>query len=236
MAATRVYAGVPADERHEARRERLMQAALELMGTAGWAETSVRGVCRRAGLTPRFFYESFADLDALAVAVFDDITTRATAAILGAVAAAPPEPAARARAAIATFVHELTDDPRRGRIAFAEALGSEPLARRRLAAMRAMARLIADHGRAAYGAPPEADTLVEVTAAVLAGGIAELVMAWLDGAIDVTRDELIDDSTALFMVTAEGAAAMGRARATAAAAGAAGAATRRPRRRARRRS
>jgi AcrR family transcriptional regulator len=215
MAATRVYGGLTADARVEARRERLMDAALELMGTEGWSGTSVRAVCRKAGLTPRFFYESFEDLDALAVAVFDDIAVTATAAILAAVRDAPPEPAAQAHAAIATFVDELTKDPRRARVAFAEALGSEALARRRLQAMRAMATLIADHGRLAYDAPPEADTLVEITASLLAGGIAELLIAWLDGSIDATRDELVDDCTALFMVTAEGAAAIGRERARA---------------------
>ena len=190
-----------------------MDAALELMGTAGWSATSVRAVCRRAGLTPRFFYESFDDLDALAVAVFDDISVQATAAILEAVQDAPPEPAAQAHAAIATFVDQLTQDPRRARVAFAEALGSEALARRRLQAMRAMARLIADNGRLAYGAPPAADTLVEITASLLAGGIAELLIAWLDGSIEVSRDELVEDCAALFMVTAEGAAAIARERA-----------------------
>ena len=214
MAATRVYGGMTADDRVQERRTRLMGAALELIGTDGWAETSVRGVCRRAGLTPRFFYESFADLDDLAVAVFDDIAVSATAAILEAVRAAPPEPAAQAHAAIATFVDELTRDPRRARVAFAEALGSEALARRRLQAMRAMAELIADHGRRAYGSVPEADTLVDITAALLAGGIAELLIAWLDGAIAATRDELVDDCAALFMITAQGAAALGYRRAT----------------------
>jgi AcrR family transcriptional regulator len=213
VSATRVYGGISAGERIEARRERLMDAALELMGTEGWSGTSVRAVCRQAGLTPRFFYESFGDLDALAVAVFDDITLRVTAAILESVRDAAAEPAAQARAAIATFVDQLTQDPRRARVAFAEALGSEALARRRLQAMRAMARLIADHGRLAYGAPPQADTLVEITASLLAGGLAELLIAWLDGSIEATRDELVADCAALFMVTAEGAAAIGRQRA-----------------------
>jgi AcrR family transcriptional regulator len=214
VAATRVYGGMSANDRVEARRRRLLEAALELIGTDGWAETSVRGVCRQARLTPRFFYESFGDLDALAVAVFDDIAVSATAAILDAVRGAPAEPAAQARAAIATFVDELTRDPRRARVAFAEALGSEALARRRLQAMRAMAELIAGHGRRAYGSAAAADTLVDITAALLAGGIAELLIAWLDGAIAATRDELVEDCTALFMITAEGAAALGRRRAT----------------------
>ena len=70
-------------------------------------------------------------LDALAVAVFDKVVGDATAKVLAAVAEAGDDPHDQARAAIATFISELTDDPRRARVAFVEALGSEPMARRR---------------------------------------------------------------------------------------------------------
>jgi AcrR family transcriptional regulator len=213
MASSGVYGGVPADERRAQRRERLLEAGLEIMGTRGWAHMSVRGVCREARLTSRFFYESFEDLDALAVAIFDDIQARASARVLEAITAAGPDPRAQARAAIGTFVHELTDDPRRGRVAVVEALSCEPLMRRRLEAMDTMARLIADLGRATYRPPPQAETLVDVTATLLAGGIAELLVAWLNGSLEIGREALIEDCAALVMATVEGATAIGRARA-----------------------
>src|SRR3954453_17264126 len=114
MAATRVYGGVSADERVEVRRPRLLDAApglvgpggwrgaaaLRRRGAGGWAGTGGGAICREAGLTPRFFYESFDDLDALAVAVFDDISIRATAAILEAVRDAAAGPAPRGPPAI----------------------------------------------------------------------------------------------------------------------------------------
>ena len=133
--ATQVYGGVSAAERRAERRAKLMAAALELLGTEGMGRYPVRAVCIQARLTPRFFYESFPDLDALAVAVFDDVVEDTTSHVLVAVADAvrdaPEDRRAQARAAIGTVVSDLTDDPRRARIVFVEALGNEALARRR---------------------------------------------------------------------------------------------------------
>lgn len=214
---TQVYGGVPADERRAERRARLMAAAFELLGTEGWSGTTVRAVCAEAKLTPRFFYESFPDLDALAVAVFDDLVAGTTERVLDAVAAAiardPDDRLAQARVAIGTLVHDLTDDPRRARVAFVEALGNETLARRRLDAMRTLAQLIAFHGRASYGSTAQDEGLVEVTASLLAGGLGELLILWIDGHLSVSQSELVEDCAELFVATGESAARIARARA-----------------------
>jgi AcrR family transcriptional regulator len=211
--ASGVYGGVSADDRRAERRRRLMDAAFALLGTEGWSATTVRGVCAEAKLTPRFFYESFEDLDALAVAVFDDIVETATARVLEALASAPPTPQDAIRAAIEAFVFDLTDDPRRARIVFVEALGSEPLLRRRLEVMRSYGQLFAEQARIAYRPPPEAEGLVEVTAAVFAGGMAELLITWTQGGLRHTREELVDDCVALFTAGGDAAARLARQRA-----------------------
>jgi AcrR family transcriptional regulator len=207
-----VYGGVTATERTAARRARLLEAGLQILGTKGWAQLSVRGVCREAQLTTRFFYESFTDLDALAVAVYDDLHARASTRMLEAVADAGADPHAQAHAAIDAFVRELTDDPRRGRVLVLEALGSPPMLQRRHAAMRDTTELIAAIGRATYAPPPEADRLVDLTATLLAGGMGELLVAWMDGTLGGDRDTLVDDIAALFMATVEGAGALARRR------------------------
>jgi AcrR family transcriptional regulator len=213
MHSTGVYRGVSAEQRRAERRRRLMNAALQIMGTQGWSQTTVRGVCREASLTPRFFYESFEDLDTLAVAVLDDIIAGATEHVIEAIAAAPPTPADQARAAIGSFVWDLTDDPRRARVAFVEALGSEAMMRRRLQAMRDVAGLIAEYGRLTYQPPPEAETLVELTAALMAGGVAELLITWQDGGLVICRDQLIEDCAELFVAVGDSAARIGAKRA-----------------------
>jgi AcrR family transcriptional regulator len=207
-----VYRGVPAEARRAERRERLLDAGLDLLGTEGWQATTVRGVCRRARLTARYFYESFSDLDELLVAVFDRMMDELAAQVLAAIDAAPDDAYATSHAAIETGIRYLTDDPRRARLGFVEALSSEPLMRRRLDAMRMFAGLLAGQAHSFYDTPPEAEPLVQVTATMLVGGIAELLITWLDGALSVSRDQLIDDITELVVATGDSASDLARRR------------------------
>jgi AcrR family transcriptional regulator len=211
-AATGRYGGVAAAERIAGRRARLMAAALDLLAGRGWQATTVRAVCARAGLTPRYFYESFADLDELVLATFDEIAGAAAAVVLQSVTAAPQDTRAKARAAIAAFVEFITEDPRRARVLFIEAMGAEPLARRRFETVRVFAGLVAQQARTFYRLSDDPDPLVELTALMLAGGLAESLLAWLDGTLAVTHEELIEDCTDLFVATGEAAVALARRR------------------------
>src|SRR3954468_13388913 len=98
MSVTRAYRGVPADERREQRRQRLVETALDCLHDEGLAGVSVRSVCARARLTPRYFYESFADLDELLVATVDAVCDEVATSGLAALDAARPELPAQVRA------------------------------------------------------------------------------------------------------------------------------------------
>lgn len=207
-----IYGGLDAQARQSARRAQLLEAALELLGTQGWQATTVRAICARAHLTPRYFYESFADRDTLLLAVFDEIGADAAATVLHAVLAAPDEARAKARAAIGAFVEFLTQDPRRARILFVEAMGLETLTRRRFETLRMFSGLVAEQAREFYGMRESHDAMVEMSALMVVGGFAETLLAWLDGSLRVTREQLIEDCTDLFVATGEGAVALVRAR------------------------
>jgi len=212
--ATGLYGGQSAEQRRAERRAQLLEAGLDLMGKEGWSATTVRGVCTRAKLTSRFFYESFGDLDALATAVYDEVVEDATAKVVEAVAAADAgDPQAQVHAAIDTFVRTLTDDPRKARVVFVEGLGSEALLERRLATMGVFAQLIAAQARASYPPPATEDPLVDLTARLLTGGLAELLITWLEGEIEMDREQLIEDCVALFVATVESALAIASKRA-----------------------
>ena len=75
-ARARNYAGLSADERRLARRERLIEGAIRAYGELGYGNTTVKSVCEAAGLTERYFYESFANSEALLVAAFDTVSRR----------------------------------------------------------------------------------------------------------------------------------------------------------------
>lgn len=213
MGSTRRYAGVAFAERRAARRERLLDTGLELLGSHGRQGTTVRAVCSRARLTPRYFYESFGDLDALVLAVFDQVSSGAAEVVLAAVSGDRDRDArTTARAAITAFVDYVTEDPRRARVMFIEAMGSEPLTRRRFETLRMFAGLIASEAREFYGMPDADEALVQTSALMLAGGLAETLLAWLDGSLDTTREQLIADCTDLFAAAGETAVVMARRR------------------------
>lgn len=201
----RRYAGASATERRERRRAALLDAGLSLLGTSGLAGTTVRGVCAHAGLTERYFYESFADRDALLLAVFDEVAAGGAAAILTAVQEVDPraDADALAVAAFGAFVSYLTSDPRLGRVLLLEAHGNEALQQRRHSALKTFALLAVEHGRPRLGpsAPGQTDALL--TALALVGGLAELLICWLNGDLDVPRERLVNHCAAL-LVAASG--------------------------------
>src|ERR1700757_1777937 len=96
----RTYGGVNQEQRVAVRRDALVHAGLELLGGEGLQATSVRAVCTSAGLTARYFYESFENLDALLIAVFDAIVAELAERVVAAALAAPEQAGAKAQAAI----------------------------------------------------------------------------------------------------------------------------------------
>src|SRR4051794_11731236 len=111
MAKVRPYGGVQARDRIAERKGRLLDAGLELLGGSDDApDLTVRAVCGAAGITARYFYESFADKDALVAAVFDRVVADIATTTQAAVAAAPPDE--QNRAGIANLVRAVAEDAR----------------------------------------------------------------------------------------------------------------------------
>lgn len=70
---TRRYGGHSAEERRLVRRQLLIEAAIRVYGEVGYRDATVRAVCDAAGLTERYFYESFANSEELFVAAYDSV-------------------------------------------------------------------------------------------------------------------------------------------------------------------
>jgi AcrR family transcriptional regulator len=119
----------PAD-RVADRRAQLVEAGLELMGTAGARGVSMRGVCRQAGLTERYFYESFGHVDELLVEVLELVVLQARDALFAALDTAPAQLGPLIRHGVRAFTEFLLADPRRGRVMFVESQVTAALAGR----------------------------------------------------------------------------------------------------------
>ena len=208
------WVGLSSADRQAERRTLLLDAAFELLGTEGWAGTTVRAVCQTARLNPRYFYESFADLDALVVAVFDRLVADLGALVVAALESAGDDPRARVRAGLDALLRFVDEDRRRGQILYVEALGNETLNRRRIQTGHAIVDLVEQAGAQSHGRPRRGEQIGRTTAAIIVGGTSELVAAWLDGRIDVTRDQLVDDATDLMLAMGDTAATIAADRAT----------------------
>ncbi|PRX43443.1 TetR family transcriptional regulator [Prauserella shujinwangii] len=197
----RTYGGMSGDDRRAERRTALIEAGLELLGARdGERALTVRGVCRQAGLAARYFYESFADRDALAVAVHDHVVEGIAAATLEAVQAAPPDAEAKTRAGLGRLVRAVAEDPRRGRLLFSPAPGATVLAQRRVESTRWFVALLGLQAREFYGMGES--TRLAVASEFLVGGFAQALTSWLDGTLRVTEEELVEHGCALFLAVA----------------------------------
>ncbi|MCV7179600.1 TetR/AcrR family transcriptional regulator [Mycolicibacterium sphagni] len=193
--ATR-WAGVSPADRQAERRTLLVRAAFSLFGDGGEAAVSVRSVCRAAELNTRYFYESFADTDALLGAVYDEVALE-LGDILTTVMASERDERTRLRAGIRAVLDFSSADPRRGKILFTEARTNPVLAARRTMAQDHLRELVLDEGRRVA---PETDRVAtEVGAAMYAGAMAELAQQWLAGTLGDDVDAVVGYAVRLLL-------------------------------------
>src|SRR5262245_33916197 len=112
----RTYGGASPSERAAKRRAALYEAALDLLAEGGWERVTVRGVCTRAQLNDRYFYESFRNPEALLLAVREQVTAEAFATITDTIKQTEPDPEIRTRAIVVAIIEFFTSDPRRGHL------------------------------------------------------------------------------------------------------------------------
>lgn len=121
--ARRGYAGQTAAELQQQRQQRLLDAALGLFGTQGYAATNTEQLCRHAKVTTRHFYEVFKDKEALLLHLFDQLMRDTLAQVSVALLSSTAPMSERLHEVLQAFVHAQLDDPRRARITTIEILG-----------------------------------------------------------------------------------------------------------------
>ena len=172
------WSGVPLEDRQAKRREELVDAGTELLGGPGGPALTVRAVCRRATLTERYFYESFADRDEFVRAVYDAVCTRAMATL---VTATTP------REAVERFVALMVDDPIRGRVLLLAPEVEPVLAKSGAEWMPSFIDLL--QRKLITITDP---VIGHMAATSLVGGLTALFSAYLDGRLAASREQFID--------------------------------------------
>lgn len=199
----RVYGGLTAGEREQRRRDQLLEAGLEVFAAQGWDGATVRDVCRAAGLSQRYFYDHFASKQELFGAICEQVA--AETATLVRVAATSPgrEPLERVGDVLGALADYFSEDPRRVRVSLVESMATPELRASRAALLGASADIAARLMRSIHPDPERADTRgIALSARVLSGGIAELLVGASATGADLPRDELVAHLTRLYTAAA----------------------------------
>lgn len=195
--AQRTWAGTTLSDRRAARRKQLIEAGLQLLGSEGTTAVSVRAVCRTSKLTERYFYESFADRDALMLAVYEHVADLARDALLAAVNDAPQQVTDLVRAAVTAFVELIIDDPRKGTVLLLAPQTDPALIRRGSELLPTFTALIHDQLPNALD-----DAERRLIAVGLVGALTNLFTNYLNGALEVPRERLIEHCVRLLVDSA----------------------------------
>lgn len=200
---TRQYGGVDAGQRLRERREKFIAAGIEAFGTAGYGQTSVKKICQQAGLTERYFYESFDNKEDLLCEVFRWLTAELEAEAQQIIQTPGITPREAVRRTLENFFGRFADDPRRARIQMFEVLGVSPRVDREYRnSLQILARWVEISWLALF---PDIDrdwlrqTIIPVSAA---GGVIAVAHHWvLDGFTTPVADIV---AQAMEMLTALG--------------------------------
>lgn len=194
----RSYGGKTADERTAERRARLVAATVEVLAQQGEARTTMTAVCAAAGLTERYFYESFASLDDALLAALDDVCEEIADLAVSTLEATTGSPDVRLNAVMAAFVDLVVRAPDRARVAVIHSSANPRLRARRHELIGAFADLVAREAAELYGEQAWPPDRARIHGLVYIAGFAELVASWLTGDVSLTADELVETAGSLF--------------------------------------
>ncbi len=179
------WSGVPLQDRQALRRDELIAAGIGLLGRPGGPNLTVRAVCKAAGLTERYFYESFVDRDEYVAAVYDDVCAAAMSTL---------RESGGMRDAVERFVALMIDDPARGRVLLLAPEAEPVLARSGARWMPNFIELL--QRNLTQITDPTTQAMV---ATGLIGALTALFTAYLDGRLGATREQFIDHCAELLL-------------------------------------
>lgn len=195
--AARSYRGVSPDQRRAERRARLVAAAIAVYGARGYRQATVKAVCEAAGLTERYFYESFENSEQLLITSFNAVTYAVFDEMSLAARTARGGRLGRARAMLDAYFSALQRSPASARVYLVEIRGvSREVDKAFDAALRAIGGEVARH------IAPEDAMPDELLQAGIVGGVMHIALRWIDNGYQPPLEAVTDAALRLGMVLA----------------------------------
>lgn len=192
---SRPYRGQAADARSADRRNRLLQAGVDLVGTQGVVAMTMRAVCREAELSQKFFYESFTDTDDLLREVYRSTFERARHVIFAA-GHQEDDLSSRTRAGVGAAARLVRDDPRVCRILLVEPIADLTL---RHFVRDTVAALTLGSVAVPGAADDAASARTKMQYATVFGAIISLFIEWTEGNLGSDHEAFVDHVTTMLL-------------------------------------
>ncbi len=181
-APERTYRGQSPATRRALRRQRLIHAGMQIFGTTGFHATTIKQLCLGAGLTERYFYESFPNREALFTACYDQALDALLELIIAALREASDQSTTSlAQTGLRAFFHALQQDHYMARILLVEIYGvsydQERLFRQSIGRFSALVEQIALNSKTRAQATVAFD--LELLATGLVGVCIQMAHRWV---------------------------------------------------------
>lgn len=182
----RQYRGDTAEVRRLERRTKLLDAAKQVFGERGFHGTTVKAICEAAGLTERYFYESFSGNEALFIAMHKRTSDTIITTISNAIVENDPKER-RLNAAIEAYFSFIRSDPVSARLFAIDAGFISPAAKEVCTSWRFwFGHLLV---RALSKAPQD-------SSAILRSGIIRALLGigvdWMEGGFSEPQEAIVD--------------------------------------------
>ncbi|MBF6193237.1 TetR/AcrR family transcriptional regulator [Nocardia sp. CDC186] len=194
----RSYGGLSKEQRVAQRQTRLIDAALELFGTQGYAATSIERLCSVANVSTRSFYEDMGSREALLIALANRITSRALECALTALAATRNEPLpTRVVASFRAYLGVTCADARTARVLYVEVVGvSAAVEEWRRQQRRLLSALLISEAERAVGRGETGPRRFDLFALAVIGAVTSLAQELVQGTAPdsvVSLDEICEE-------------------------------------------
>lgn len=177
----RAYAGKTADERYSDRRQRLLDAGLEIIGRQGYPAMTIPRLCATAKVSTRHFYEMYSTKEDVFVDLYDELTADAYGRVMASLESTKGQTLReRLPAAVIAYVHPMISDIRIARISFVEIMGASPrIEKLRLDYRETLIALVTAEGEAAVKRGEVASRDWRFASLALVGGVTATAYDWV---------------------------------------------------------
>lgn len=191
--AKRIYAKKDAEVRVQERRERLLNAALELFATQGYSNTTIEALCSEAKVTTRNFYQAFSGREAVLMALYNQMMEELNATLLEAMQAETGSLREKLKQVVQALVNHYLTDTRRAQVGVLEVVGASPAIERR---RREVIHGIAVHLELFLHSMAQQQQIPQRNyrwlAIAIVGGMNELMAEWLMNQ-ELSLDQLTEE-------------------------------------------